>query len=269
VVQNEPFERTLTARHLRKAGLEVIEAASEDQARRVLDAVTVDIVFADLETPGQANEFSLLRLLYEHHPGARTILTSGAEADSAAAEGYGIFLRRPYRLVDLDSSIQRTLAAKVAKRRRAADSARIGPDEAAGQRLAELSRQLAERATRQRAVDPEIAKAARRDALTAHDRAHSRRLRLILGLALGAVLASGLSDLPAMFGSGPVGSPEQASAVEAAATTPAPVVPEVMSPSTAQSSPLPGAMPAAEQPGPGSPLPPGRPGSIDFDKQAS
>ena len=57
VVQDEPFERALTARHLRKAGLDVIEAASEDQARRVLDAVYVDIVFADLETPGQENPF--------------------------------------------------------------------------------------------------------------------------------------------------------------------------------------------------------------------
>ena len=95
VVQDEPFERALTARHLRKAGLDVIEAASEDQARRVLDAIYVDIVFADLETPGQANPFSLLRLLYEHHPGARTILTSGAETDMAAAEGYGIFSVSP------------------------------------------------------------------------------------------------------------------------------------------------------------------------------
>jgi len=245
VVQDEPFERALTAGHLRKASFDVIEVASEDQARRVLDAVYVDIVFADLETPGQTNEFSLLRLLYEHHPGAKTILASGAETDMAAAEGYGIFLRKPYRLVDLDSSIQRILAANVGvspangtiwadsgtgsrrealKQRRAADSADNVLDEVTKQRLAELSQQLAERGARQRAVDPEVATAARRDALKAYDRARSRRLRLMLGFALGAVLGSGVTKLPGMLGLWPsAASTEQALAVETVAMMSTPV----------------------------------------------
>jgi len=304
VVQDEPFERALTARHLRNAGLDVIEVASEDQARRVFDAVHVDIVFADLETSGQANEFSLLRLLYEHHPGAKTIITSGAETDMAAAEGYGIFLRKPLRLVDLDSSIQRILDANVSvspangtiwadtgtgsrrealKQRRAADSADNVLDEVTKQRLAELSRQLAERGARQIAVDPEVATAARRDALKTYDRARSRRLRLMLGFALGAVLGSGVTKLPGMLGLSPsAASIEQALAVETVAMMSTPVAPELRPPSTAQSSPLPrGVMSSAEPTSnqrpnsepildpPGSPLPPDGPGSFGSSRDAS
>ena len=289
VVQDEPFERALTARHLRKAGLDVIEAASEDQARRVLDAVYVDIVFADLETPGQANPFSLLRLLYEHHPGARTILTSGAETDMAAAEGYGIFLRKPYRLVDLDSSIQRILAANVAispangaiwadgsrrealKQRCTADRADNVLDEVTEQRLVKLSGQLAERGDRQRAVDPEAATAARRGALNAYDRARSRRQRLLLGFALGAVLGSGVANLPGILDLWPsAASTEQALALElrqSAQLSPPPsaVIPSA-EPTTNQH---PNSEPILDPPGPRSPLPPDAPKSFGFNKEAS
>jgi len=292
VVQDEPFERALTARHLRKAGLDVIEAASEDQARRVLDAIYVDIVFADLETPGQANPFSLLRLLYEHHPGARTILTSGAETDMAAAEGYGIFLRKPYRLVDLDSSIQRILAANVAispangtiwadtgtgsrrealKQRCTADRADNVLDEVTEQRLVKLSGQLAERGDRQRAVDPEAATAARRGALNAYDRARSRRQRLLLGFALGAVLGSGIANLPGILDLWPsAASTEQALALElrqSAQLSPPPsaVIPSA-EPTTNQH---PNSEPILDPPGPRSPLPPDAPKSFGFSKEAS
>jgi len=284
VVQDEPFERALTARHLRKAGLDVIEAASEDQARRVLDAVYVDIVFADLETPGQANPFSLLRLLYEHHPGARTILTSGAETDMAAAEGYGIFLRKPYRLVDLDSSIQRILAANVAispangtiwadtgtgsrrealKQRCTADRADNVLDEVTEQRLVKLSGQLAERGDRQRAVDPEAATAARRGALNAYDRARSRRQRLLLGFALGAVLGSGIANLPGILDLWPsAASTEQALALELRQSA-------QLSSAEPTTNQHPNSEPILDPPGPRSPLPPDAPKSFGFNKEAS
>ena len=284
VVQDEPFERALTARHLRKAGLDVIEAASEDQARRVLDAIYVDIVFADLETPGQANPFSLLRLLYEHHPGARTILTSGAETDMAAAEGYGIFLRKPYRLVDLDSSIQRILAANVAispangtiwadtgtgsrrealKQRCTADRADNVLDEVTEQRLVKLSGQLAERGDRQRAVDPEAATAARRGALNAYDRARSRRQRLLLGFALGAVLGSGIANLPGILDLWPsAASTEQALALELRQSA-------QLSSAEPTTNQHPNSEPILDPPGPRSPLPPDAPKSFGFNKEAS
>jgi len=284
VVQDEPFERALTARHLRKAGLDVIEAASEDQARRVLDAVYVDIVFADLETSGQANEFSLLRLLYEHHPGAKTILTSGAETDMAAAEGYGIFLRKPYRLVDLDSSIQRILAANVAispangtiwadtgtgsrrealKQRCTADRADNVLDEVTEQWLAKLSGQLAERGDRQRAVDPEAATAARRGALNTYDRARSRRQRLLLGFALGAVLGSGIANLPGILDLWPsAASTEQALALDLRQSA-------QLSSAEPTTNQHPNGEPILDPPGPRSPLPPDAPKSFGFNKEAS
>jgi CheY-like chemotaxis protein len=308
VVQDEPFERALTAGHLRKAGFDVIEVADGNETQRVLDAIYVDIVFADLEIPGQTNGLGLLRLLYERHPGTKTILTSGAETDMAAAEGYGIFLRKPFRLVDLDYSIQR-VAANVAVRKtngamwadgRQTASSEAQPgrrsggpnerhapqnadglhDEIAKQGMAELSRQLAERAARQRVVDPDVTKAARRAALQAYDRVRSRRLRLALGFALGAVVGSGIANFAPMLALWPV-------PLESVATAPTPVAPELRPSSTAQSSPLPSpaasdlmraadpmmnetanSQPVLAPPEPASPLPPSGPASIGFDKAA-
>jgi hypothetical protein len=143
-------------------------------------------------------------------------------------DGYGIFLSKPYRMVDLDHCLQRVLAAaniRVTPLDRATNAERtparsseaqpggappsrrpvLGKadgrdDESSGQWSAELSRQLADRAAQQQAVDPGVAKAARRAALMAYDRARSRRLRLVLGFAIGAALGSAIAILGVMAG---------------------------------------------------------------------
>jgi CheY-like chemotaxis protein len=68
VVENELLERVSTATHLRKSGFDVIEAADGDVARRALNSVPVNVVFADLAMPGQTNGLALLRWLRERHP---------------------------------------------------------------------------------------------------------------------------------------------------------------------------------------------------------
>jgi DNA-binding response OmpR family regulator len=107
-VGNELLERVSTATHLRKSGFDVIEAADGDEARRVLDAVHVDVVFADLAMPGQTNGLALLRWLRERRPAIKTMVTSGTETNMAALDGYGIVLSKPYR--NLDYCLQKALA---------------------------------------------------------------------------------------------------------------------------------------------------------------
>src|SRR5260370_8487161 len=111
VVESERLERVSTATHLRQSGFAVIEAADGDEARRVLDSVPVNVVFADLAMPGETNGLALLRWLRQRHPAIKTIVTSGTETNMAALDGYGIFLSKPYRLVDLDYCLQKGLAA--------------------------------------------------------------------------------------------------------------------------------------------------------------
>jgi CheY-like chemotaxis protein len=279
LVENELLERVSTATHLRKSGFDVIEAADGDEARRVLDSVHVNVVFADLAMPGQTNGLALLRWLRERHPAIKTILTSGTETNMAALDDYGIFLSKPYRLVDLDYCLQKALAtasipanetggAMTAdpSRKTSPEPGKAQPgsanpsrppapgkadgrdDEISKQSMVELSRRLGERAARQRAVDPGAAKAARRAALQEYDRARVRRLRLVLGFAVGAVVGSGIAYLVPTVGSRPVppspsaaASTEPASPIDMATAAPAPAPPDSPSPSPAPSSPSPAA----------------------------
>ncbi len=273
LVAGELVGRVSTATHLRKSGFEVIEAGDGDEARRVLDSVDVNVVFADLAVPGQTNGLALLRWLRERHPAIKAIVTSDTETNMAALDGYGIFLSKPYRLVDLDYCLQRVLATasvpahetggamtadpgtKTSPERGKAPPGGVNPnrppapgkadgrdDEISEPSMAELSRRLGERAARQRAVDPAAAKAVRRAALEAYDHARARRLRLGLGFAVAAIVGSGIAYLVPTVGSEAVAlspsaaaRPQPASPLERTAATPAP--PDSASPSSALSSP--------------------------------
>jgi hypothetical protein len=212
-------------------------------------------------------------------------------------EGYGIFLSKPYRVADLEYCLQKVLAtasipasetgvAMTADPSRKANPAPgkaqpgsvrpNGPpasDEADGRdddvstpSMAELSRRLAERAARQRAVDPAAAKAAHRAALKAYDRMRARRQRLVLGFAVGAIACSAVAYLVPTVVTGAVPlSPSAAASTAAlaelvtllpmAAATPTPAPPGPASPSSAPSSSspatdvayLPAVVPAAVQ----------------------
>jgi CheY-like chemotaxis protein len=316
VVDDELLERVLTATHLRKSGFDVIEAANGDEARRVLDSVDVNVVFVDLAMLGRTNGLALLRWLRERHPAIKAIVTSATETDMAGLDDDGIFLSsiflsKPYRMVDLDFCLQKVLAtARVpanetggamtadpnrkaspepgkAQPDRASPNGPPAPDAPDGRddepsiaelrRRLDLSRQLAEREARQRAVDPAAAKAARRAALQAYERVRARRQRLVVGFAVGAIAASAIAYLVQTVGSPPVppspsaaALPEPASFASTAAATPSPAPPDSASPSSAPSSPSPATsiayppavVPAAAQPEPAAdsqpaPAPPG------------
>jgi DNA-binding NarL/FixJ family response regulator len=258
LVENEVLERVPKAVHLRTAGFDVIEAADGEEARRVLDSVPVNVVFADLAMPDHTNGLAFLRWLRKHHPAVKAIVTSGTETDMPL-DGYGIFLSKPYRVADLDYCLQKVLAtasipaSETGGAMSADPSSKANPapgkaqpgsvrpngplasDEADGRdddvstpSIAELSRRLAERAARQRAVDPAAAKAAHRAALKAYDRARTRRQRLVLGLAVGAIACSAVAYLVPTVVTGAVplspsaaALPEPASLLPMAAVGPA------------------------------------------------
>jgi CheY-like chemotaxis protein len=277
LVGGEPVGRVSTAMHLRKSGFDVIEAADGDEARRVLDSGYVNVVFADLALPGQANGLALLRWLRERHPAIKAIATSDTETDMAGVDGYGIFLSKPYRLVDLDYCLQKVLATasipanKTGGAMTADPGSKAGPkpgkvqpgsaspngppapgkadrrdDEISDPSMAALQRRLGEWAARQRAVDPAAAKAARRAALEAYDRARARRQRVALAFAVAAIASSGIAYLFPTVGSEAVplspsaaALPEPAPLLAMAAATPTAAPPDPASPSSAPSSPLP------------------------------
>jgi hypothetical protein len=276
--------------HLRTAGFNVVEAADGEEARRVIDSVTVNIVIADLAMPDQMKGLAFLRWLRLHDPAAEAIVTSDTETNMPP-EGYGMFLSKPYRLADLDYCLQKVLAivrmpasetggAMTADLSREANPAPgkaqpgsvqpNGPpasDEADARdadvskpSIAELSRRLAERAARQRAVDPAAVKTARRAALEAYDRTRARRQRLVLGIAGGAIACSSIIYLVPTLGSRVAASPsvalpESALLLSIAVATPIPALPDPASPSTSPSPAInvaytPPVVPAAPQEAP-------------------
>jgi DNA-binding NarL/FixJ family response regulator len=280
LVGNEVLERVPKAVHLRTAGFDVIEATDWEEARRALDSVPVNVVLADLAMPDQTNGLAFLRWLRKHHPATKAIVTSDTETNMPL-EGYGMFLSKPYRLADLDYCLQKVLApSRIAasetggattadpsskanpapgkaqpdgvspNRPPARDEADGRDDDVSRPSTAELSRWLGERAARQPALDPAAEKAARRAALMAYDRTRTRRQRLVLGFAVGAIACSAVAyfvptirlvavPLSPSTAASTAALAEPAALVSMAAATPTPAPPDPASPSSAPSSPSP------------------------------
>ena len=240
VVADERVERASAAAHLRQAGFDVVEAADGDEARRVLEAVCVDIVLTDLAASGQTNGLSLLHWLREHHPTVKTILTSATETGVAALSGYGIFLSKPYRPIDLDYCLHKVLAdasgqgaaagpepgtapAVDAHSRR--PSARDSVD-SVRQRMVDLSRRLGERMRRQAAVGSIAVAGAHRAAVQTCERARRRPVIAGASIAVAAIASAAIVSAAIAWFAVPVDSavapPLSTAGISAASTVPAP-----------------------------------------------
>jgi CheY-like chemotaxis protein len=104
VVEDEDLVRAAAADHLRQVGYEVLEAIDADDALRLLQKVDVDVVLADIALPGSMDGLGLIQWLRKNQPHIRTVVTSALQQPSA---GFGMFLSKPYRLIDLDFCIGR------------------------------------------------------------------------------------------------------------------------------------------------------------------
>jgi DNA-binding NtrC family response regulator len=76
------------AEYLRDCGYRVFEANNVAEAKAVLDADTpVDLVFSDVNMPGNENGFALALRIRQRHPDTKVILTSGIANAAEKAEG--------------------------------------------------------------------------------------------------------------------------------------------------------------------------------------
>ena len=101
VVEDEVLIRLVIADYLRECGYRVHEAASAAEAVAVLESGTtsINIVFSDVQMPGDMDGFGLARWVRAHRPNVRVILTSSVErsADIAATLcEAGPLLEKPY-----------------------------------------------------------------------------------------------------------------------------------------------------------------------------
>lgn len=101
VVEDEVLIRLVIADYLRECGYRVHEAANAAEAVAVLESGTtsINIVFSDVQMPGDMDGFGLARWVRAHRPNVRVILTSSVErsADIAATLcEAGPLLEKPY-----------------------------------------------------------------------------------------------------------------------------------------------------------------------------
>jgi CheY-like chemotaxis protein len=80
VVEDEVLIRMAVADYLRECGFSVVEAASAAEAIRVLEtAVPIDVVFTDVNMPGEMNGFGLARWVRAKRPAIQVVIASGVK----------------------------------------------------------------------------------------------------------------------------------------------------------------------------------------------
>lgn len=86
VVEDEILVRMVIADYLRDCGYRVIEAGNAEEALTVLrSSEPVDVVFSDVQMPGEIDGFGLARWVRQHQPQVKVLLTSGNARAAAVA----------------------------------------------------------------------------------------------------------------------------------------------------------------------------------------
>ena len=114
VVQPEVLVRAAVADYLRECGFRVMESSSADEARRLIDdGAVIDILFSEVELPGEERGFELARWIREANPAVRIMLAAGsssmAKKASDACDNESV-LTKPFSHQQLERQIRALLA---------------------------------------------------------------------------------------------------------------------------------------------------------------
>jgi DNA-binding NtrC family response regulator len=109
IVENDVLLRLVTASNLRDAGFEVIEAVNPAEALRILARVPVDVLFSDIDVPGNMDGLALAQWVRQSQADTRIILTSGAAKAPGDVEEYASFLPKPYTEKDVERLLRSVL----------------------------------------------------------------------------------------------------------------------------------------------------------------
>jgi CheY-like chemotaxis protein len=115
VVEDEILIRMAVADYLRDCGYRVLEASSAAEAVAIFKAgEPVELVFSDVNMPGDMNGFALATWVREQHPDVKVILTSGVANTACNAQDVcanGPVLAKPYVYETLAAHIRRLLSS--------------------------------------------------------------------------------------------------------------------------------------------------------------
>jgi len=111
VVEDEAIIRIDMAEIIAENGYEVVEAANAAAALEILRTrPEVSLLFTDINMPGKLDGMDLARLVHEHWPKVRLVITSGGVAPTKAEiPDSGRFIPKPYRPMQILEEIDRQL----------------------------------------------------------------------------------------------------------------------------------------------------------------
>lgn len=116
IVEDEVFIRFDLADFLRERGCQVIEAGTAQEALETIESgARVDLVFSDIQMPGEMSGLGLASYLGTQRPGLPVILTSGATMKMDLEPGLaaiGPIEAKPYDPELILARILKTLARR-------------------------------------------------------------------------------------------------------------------------------------------------------------
>jgi PAS domain S-box-containing protein len=109
VVDDSPANRTLMERILGAFGCTVVSAASGEEALRIVDSSTWDLVFMDIQLPGINGIEAMRKLREKGVRGPYVALTAFAmkgDPERFLAEGFDGFIAKPVRIAEIVSFLE-------------------------------------------------------------------------------------------------------------------------------------------------------------------
>jgi CheY-like chemotaxis protein len=97
VVEDEPLVRENIADELRTYGWQVLEAASGEDALKLVPDNQIDVVFMDIQLAGQMSGWEIADALRAQVPALPILYTSGYACDLARQVAGSLFIRKPYQ----------------------------------------------------------------------------------------------------------------------------------------------------------------------------
>ncbi|HLY80834.1 MAG TPA: response regulator [Caulobacteraceae bacterium] len=114
VVEDDGLVRQMSADELAEAGYQVLEAANSREAIAILESgVRVEVLFTDVNMPGELDGLGLARLAHDRWPRVRLLVTSGgARAGPEDVPDEGRFISKPYSLRRMCSLVDELVGAR-------------------------------------------------------------------------------------------------------------------------------------------------------------
>lgn len=116
LVEDDPLQRLAAADEFREMGCDVVEAATADEALRLVRAgLCFDLLFTDVRTPGAIDGLALAATVRAERPSTPVVIAS-AHAPAAASRQLGnAFLRKPFSTSQAVALIERLLTQSEAE----------------------------------------------------------------------------------------------------------------------------------------------------------